>query len=375
MKSRQLGWIALALIGALGLGWGCSPSTRVDADGDGDVDADGDGDSDVDGDGDADSDVDGDGDADADEPVCTDGTFGDTCEVAGDCCPGLVCFSPDDDPRPPICTRWCTDDCPDGYGCGVFGDGEGGEANVCWFPENTLCNSCEENVQCGEVRDLCIGMPERDDDTFCSILCDPFDPESCPVGFSCVELVAEMSTFQCKPDDGVCCVDADGDGYGRGGGCAGADCNDAHPGINPGAEEVCDGVDNDCDDLVDNEAVDCEDCHRCVEGACQPVGEGEDPLEQCPGLACDSFYWGWEEETSTCYRMGAVPASLAACDGEGGLPERRGRVRPPRDPGPERDRLRGDRRGLSAPGGLRRDHAGPLRRPRVGRGDLRAGRV
>ncbi len=37
-------------------------------------------------------------------------------------------------------------------------------------------------------------------------------------------------------------TDADGDGY-----CADVDCDDSHPGIYPGAEEVCDGLDSDCD--------------------------------------------------------------------------------------------------------------------------------
>jgi hypothetical protein len=45
-------------------------------------------------------------------------------------------------------------------------------------------------------------------------------------------------------------VDADGDGY-----LASVDCDDAHALVNPDAEDACDGVDNDCDGLVDNGAT------------------------------------------------------------------------------------------------------------------------
>jgi hypothetical protein len=41
------------------------------------------------------------------------------------------------------------------------------------------------------------------------------------------------------------CTDADGDGW-----CADLDCDDDNAETYPGAVEVCDGLDNDCDDSI-----------------------------------------------------------------------------------------------------------------------------
>ncbi|MBN1771330.1 MAG: putative metal-binding motif-containing protein [Deltaproteobacteria bacterium] len=283
---------------------------------DADVAADGDEDA-VGPDADGGDDVGETGDAEDDAPVCTLGWFGDRCTVHADCCPGLVCFSPLEDSRPSICTTWCTDDeCPEGFACRVFSDGSGGEARVCWYPAETMCNACEENAECGEGRDLCMGMPGPGDPTFCSIFCDVADPDGCPAGFTCTEITTmEVPTFQCMPDDGVCCIDRDGDDYGQGDGCLGTDCNDGNPAINPGAEELCDGLDNDCDTGVDNGPNACGLCRQCIGGSCVDVAAGADPYEECGAVGCDAYYWGWADTTNTCFHMGSVPATLAACNG------------------------------------------------------------
>jgi hypothetical protein len=47
------------------------------------------------------------------------------------------------------------------------------------------------------------------------------------------------------------CEDADGDGA-----AVDVDCDDNNAAIYPGADERCDGVDNDCDEAIDEDPVD-----------------------------------------------------------------------------------------------------------------------
>ncbi len=66
---------------------------------------------------------------------------------------------------------------------------------------------------------------------------------------------------ECTPEP---CVDADNDGH-----CAEVDCDDNNSAVNSGAEEVCDGVDNDCDDETDEVEVGwCGDEAGCIGGRC-----------------------------------------------------------------------------------------------------------
>jgi hypothetical protein len=78
------------------------------------------------------------------------------------------------------------------------------------------------------------------------------------------ECVPDTGYAPCDCDSGAeSCEDLDEDGWPRSAG----DCDDADPAVNPGADEVCNGVDDDCDGYIDNYADDGADWY--------PDGDGD----------------------------------------------------------------------------------------------------
>jgi large repetitive protein len=67
-------------------------------------------------------------------------------------------------------------------------------------------------------------------------------------------------------------VDSDGDGY-----TEDEDCDDADASVHPGATEVCDGVDNDCDDGVDEDVLDTFYADSDGDG----FGDADTPQDAC----------------------------------------------------------------------------------------------
>ncbi len=125
---------------------------------------------------------------------------------------------------------------------------------------------CEEDAQCASR--LCLFLEADIDQGFCSEFC--ITEGDCPdETYDCVFFENSGSDVQniCLPSD--LCIDADEDGYGFGPGCDGRDCDDEDPTTNPGAQEVCDGADNDCDGNIDDDPIDNQvECDTGLEGVC-----------------------------------------------------------------------------------------------------------
>lgn len=132
---------------------------------------------------------------------------------------------------------------------------EGGEmmsGEVAGEEVGPTCIECEVDEDC-ERGQSCVAMDEDESVQYCFSPC--FDDGTCGgEGESCITLSHDLSLYVCSVDSCEFCYDQDGDGYGSGLGCIASDCNDADAMINSGMEDnICDGIDNDCNGLVDDD--------------------------------------------------------------------------------------------------------------------------
>ncbi|MBI2552029.1 peptidoglycan DD-metalloendopeptidase family protein [Candidatus Uhrbacteria bacterium] len=184
-------------------------------------------------------------------------------------------------PRPEICDgqdndcNGAVDDGEAATSCdnGIFCDGqEQCVGGVCALGEPVICN---DGVAC--TIDLCFEAARACSTVAAHGLCN--DSNSC-------------TEDRCTPTGcrNALTLDADRDGFFSASCAGGNDCADDNPYINPDAEEVCDGQDNDCNGLVDDadahvscdNGIFCDGQEVCIAGVCA-MGA---PVVCNDGVAC-----------------------------------------------------------------------------------------
>ncbi len=226
-------------------------------------------------------------DADAGTP---EGGFGAPC-TTDDVCDSGYCI---DTAEGRICTAPCVDECPnEDWECRYVPGGGADLIRLCVPPEEILCTPCRSDIDCGSLVDLCLDFA---DGTFCGQAC--IEDADCPDAYGCTQVPDGTGEVvgQCTPLLGICgdCLDADGDGFGEGPGCFGSDCDDLAAETYESALEVCDGFDNDCDEIVDEGfdfVGDPFHCGRCM-NACSVVhGAAGCEAGACVIVECDDDYY------------------------------------------------------------------------------------
>ena len=170
--------------------------------------------------------------------------------------------------------------------------GDAPDGDEALLPDGSPCDddaACESQ-RCLRPLDAATGI--------CTSPCAADD--DCAEGFDCLSVASGESDARslCVPVD--LCIDGDGDGFGVGPGCRGIDCDDSRTETRAGADEICDGADNDCDTEVDESAVDAgADCDTGFFGACaagrlacsggslECVATAAAGLEACDGIDND----------------------------------------------------------------------------------------
>jgi hypothetical protein len=209
----------------------------------------------------------------------------------------------DCDPADRDCDGDPTDDAVDAvtYWLDVDGDGYGGSLasiDACTLPDGYA----EDTTDCDDTRDVSYpGAPE---------LCDGRDND-------CDAAVDEDAT-----DPLTWYADVDGDGFGDAAASLEAcdapadhvsndgDCDDTTAAARPGAAEICDGLDNDCDARVDVDALDARTFFADTDG--DGAGDAATTLRACT-LPADAAALGNDCDDGD---PTAFPGATEVCDGD-----------------------------------------------------------
>ncbi|MEC9073458.1 MAG: MopE-related protein, partial [Myxococcota bacterium] len=239
------------------------------------------------------------------EPDCEPGTgcFGDPCDDGLDCFSGVCGLHLGDY----VCSKLCDATCPDGWECRLSGTGADAYS-VCVSRFTHLCQPCGSQADCSSdtKQNACVAYgTDGSEGSFCGGACD--DDAPCPAGYLCEQVSVQGGgvSDQCVPESGECACSGVAISLSMGtecsvsndlGTCSGvrscgpsglSPCDALIPG-----DELCDGVDDDCDGQIDEgfEAVTCGlgACEHTVDSCFEGTAQACDPLEGAAEEICNA---------------------------------------------------------------------------------------
>jgi hypothetical protein len=238
----------------------------------------------------------------SDVPASAD--FGKPCKSDSDCSSGW-CI---EGYNGYFCTQTCSGQCPKGHVCQKVFGGDKQPVFLCVAPVNKLCKPCTSDLDCGGG--ACVSS---NGEQFCATPCGD-DPSACPVSHQCQAITSPDGSAGpqvCLPKSGTCSCTVASTGLVRAcqqsSGpvtCYGVEiCSSGKWGSCQLPGEACNGIDDDCDGVIDNGFVDAQGgyttlqaCGQCgincavLQGAhAQPVCDTSGVAAQCK-LTCDG---GW----------------------------------------------------------------------------------
>jgi hypothetical protein len=111
----------------------------------------------------------------------------------------------------------------------------------------------------------------------------------------------------------VSTCDIDGDGFDADGrGCGGDDCDDQDPTVNPSADEYCDQIDNNCDNIIDEDAIDMGSWFSDIDG--DGYGDIDSKVSGCEQPKSSSEISGDCDDTDAATYPGALEVAYDGID-------------------------------------------------------------
>lgn len=222
-----------------------------------------------------------------------------------------------------VCSKTCDEHCPPGWQCSLVTMAGSDPAQVCVSKAGQLCRPCTTHEDCAsdEGEAPCLSYGEAG--AFCGAPCDETSP--CPTGYTCEETSTSDGglSIQCVAESGACACSETSTSLALSTPCAITNTWGTCHGLNrcapqgltgcdalTPAQETCNGIDDDCDDEVDE--VDCDDGDPCTTDSCG--GEAGCIHELAEDADCDDGNPCTIGEV--CSDDGCTPTAAKDCDDE-----------------------------------------------------------